>query len=221
MTTAATPKHRTRAARSSGEQVRRPRAPRGSGEQLRDEIVAAARDLLAHARNADDVSIRKVAQKVGITSPSIYLHFADKDELIAAVVSDVFEELDKAMLAAAEGITDPMQRLLEYGLAYVRFATSHPEHYRIATMDPCMKVSNVDEILADGCFTHFSQTVAACMQAGQFPPGDPLRYTIQLWTAAHGVASLMIAKPWLPWGDPEVMAREVLLCAAKGMATQD
>lgn len=198
--------------------VRRARAPRGSGEQLRAEIVDATRELLAKARNADDVSIRSVAQAVGVTSPSIYLHFADKDELIAAVVTDVFEDLDAAMLAAAEGISDPLDRLLAFGLAYVRFAVAHPEHYRIATMDPCMTITDVDAMLADGCFMHFSDAVTATIEAGIFPKGDALRYTIQLWSAAHGVASLMIAKPWLPWGDQDSMAREVLRNAARGLA---
>src|SRR4051812_49659681 len=82
---------------------RRPRrrASRGSGEQLRAEIVAATKDLLAGGASAESVSIRAVADAVGVTSPSIYLHFADKDALIEAVVADVFHALDAAMLAAA------------------------------------------------------------------------------------------------------------------------
>ena len=86
--------------------VRRPRrrASRGSGEQLRAEIVTATKDLLAAGAGVEEVSIRAVADAVGVTSPSIYLHFADKDALIEAVVADVFASLDAAMLAAAATI---------------------------------------------------------------------------------------------------------------------
>ena len=79
--------------------VRRARARRGSGDLLREEIVTAAKRLLADADRADDVPMRAVAEAVGVTTPSIYLHFADKQELLSAVVADVFGELDDAMVA--------------------------------------------------------------------------------------------------------------------------
>ena len=61
--------------------LRRRRAPRGSGEQLREEILDATTELLLETGHAKAVSIRSVAQRVGVTPPSIYLHFADKDAL--------------------------------------------------------------------------------------------------------------------------------------------
>jgi AcrR family transcriptional regulator len=198
--------------------VRRKRAQRGSGEQLRAEIVAAAKRLLAQTGNADAVSIRSVADAVGVTSPSIYLHFADKDELLSAVVMDVFAELDAAMVSAGDGLTEPLERMRAFGLAYVRFAVKHPEHYRIATMDPCAQAPAVDEILAESAFVHFRETVQECIRAGIFAEADPLPITLELWAAAHGVASLMIAKPYLPWGDVEQIADRVLCAAAVGRA---
>ncbi|MDP9094070.1 MAG: TetR/AcrR family transcriptional regulator [Actinomycetota bacterium] len=198
---------------------RRRRAQRGSGDQLRAEIVEATKQLLAASANADDVSIRAVADAVGVTAPSIYLHFADKNELLGAVVSDVFSTLDAAMLAAAETAQSPMDRLRAFGLAYVMFAIAHPEHYRIATMDPCPQ-PHVDEVLASSAFVHFNDTVTECMDAGIFAPGDPMPITLDLWAAAHGIASLMIAKPFLPWGDAEVVADRALCAAALGHAAR-
>jgi len=198
---------------------RRRRAQRGSGEQLRAEIIAAARELLAAAANADDVSIRAVADAVGVTSPSIYLHFADKNELLGAVVSEVFSELDAAMLAAGADADGPFERLRAFGLAYVVFAVAHPEQYRIATMDPCPQ-PDVDEVLASSAFENFNATVMECMQAGIFADGDPLPITLDLWAAAHGIASLMIAKPFLPWGDVKTTADRALCAAALGHAAR-
>lgn len=202
--------------------ARRRRAQRGSGEQLRPEIVAAAKRLLAESASADAMSIRAVADAVGVTPPSIYLHFADKSDLLSAVVVDVFVELDAAMLAAADGVDSPLGRLRAFGLAYVRFAVSHPEHYRLATMDPCPKPDvAVDEVLASSAFTHFNTTVLDCMTAGIFTEGDPLPVTLGLWAAAHGIASLIIAKPYLPWGSVDDAADRVLCAAALGRAAAD
>lgn len=198
---------------------KRRRATRGSGEQLREDIIVAAKKLLADSGRADDVSIRAVADAVGVTSPSIYLHFADKSELLGAVVADVFRELDDSMLAGAAEEKTPLGRLRAFGMSYVRFAVTHPEHYRLAAMDPCPQPNiEVDEVLRSSAFEHFNATVVECIAADIFAGDDPLPITFDLWSAAHGVASLVIAKPYLPWGDIDEFADRVLCAAAAGHA---
>ena len=81
--------------------MKRRRAPRGSGEQLREEILDATTELLLETGHAKAVSIRSVAQRVGVTPPSIYLHFADKDALLDAVCARYFEKLDEEMQRVA------------------------------------------------------------------------------------------------------------------------
>jgi len=194
--------------------VRR-RAPRGSGDELRPQIVAAAKELMAAAATAEEVSIRAVATAVGVTPPSIYLHFEDKQALVTAVVTDVFEDLDRVMLAAVDDLDDPLERLHAFGMAYVGFALDHPEHYRLATMDACPR-PDVDEVLAAGAFVHFSDAVQACLDAGIFAPADPIAITLDLWAAAHGAAALLVTKPYLPYGEPLLFADRVLRAAAYG-----
>jgi AcrR family transcriptional regulator len=204
----------------SGSAVRRPRAKRGSGDLLREEIVVAAKGLLAQAVSADDVPIRAVADAVGVTTPSIYLHFADKQDLLGAVVADVFGELDVAMTEAAAGETTPLGRLRAYGLAYVRFALDHPEHYRLAMLEPCPQPNvEVDEVLHSSAFSHLQATVEECVAAGIFE-GDALAMTFEMWAAAHGVAALMIVKPYLPFGDAEEFADRLLCSTVIGHAVR-
>src|SRR5439155_4242739 len=152
----------------------------------------------------DAVSIRAVADAVGVTPPSIYLHFTDKDALIEAVCADVFAELDAAMLAAAEAQQTPLAKMAAFGLAYVQFAIEHPEHYRLATMERHAggeAMSSLDQIIADSAFMHLVTVVTECMDAGVFAKGDPIPVAFDAWAAAHGAASLMVAKPFLPVGD--------------------
>ena len=75
-----------------------------------------------------------MAQRVGVTPPSIYLHFNDKDALLDAVCARYFEKLDEEMQRAAAGQPTAIEVLRAQGLAYVRFAIATPELYRIATM---------------------------------------------------------------------------------------
>lgn len=198
---------------------RRRRAQRGSGVQLRAEIIAATKQLLAAGGTADTITIRAVAEAVGITSPSIYLHFADKQQLLDAVVADVFGELDDAMVKAAADETTPLGKLHAYGLAYVRFAVAHPEHYRVAMLDPCVAPdAEADRVIVSSCFAHLRETVAECFTAGVFTEGEPLAVAFDCWAAVHGVASLLITKPNVPLGDPEEFAERALAACALGHA---
>lgn len=80
--------------------TRRQRASRGSGDRLRDEIIDAAIALVLETKELRAPSIREVARKIGVTPPSIYLHFADKDELMDAVCGQYFQRLNDKMVEA-------------------------------------------------------------------------------------------------------------------------
>lgn len=196
--------------------LKRRRAPRGSGEQLRDEILDATTELLLETGHAKAVSIRSVAQRVGVTPPSIYLHFADKDALLDAVCARYFEKLDEEMQRVAADQPSTVEVLRAQGLAYVRFALQTPELYRIATMGEGRPGSDIDMTLNSSAFEHLRNSVELLISEGVFAPGDPTMAALQLLTAAHGVAALLISKPYLPWGDAEVFADRTMAAACLG-----
>ncbi|MDT5206710.1 MAG: hypothetical protein QOD34_3346 [Mycobacterium sp.] len=200
----------------STETLRRRRAPRGSGDLLRDEILDAATDLLLDIGQAKAVSIRSVAERVGVTPPSIYLHFQDKDALLDAVCARYFEKLDEEMQRVAAMQPSTAEVLRAQGLAYVRFATENPELYRIATMGEWKSDSSVDAALANSAFEHICATVEALMAEGVFLAGDATGVALELWSAAHGVAALLIAKPHLPFGEADVFTDRVLRAVFSG-----
>jgi AcrR family transcriptional regulator len=181
----------------------RQRARRGEGAALRGEILIAARELLAETGSEDAVSIRAVADRVGVSAPAIYLHFADKDALLEEVCIEVFSALDEAMEAAAAGTTDPMESLRARGLAYVRFAIANPEHYRLVMMrrpEDGGPAQPPADMMTEGAFAHLLAAVRRCQEAGLIRADEePLQLGLVLWAAAHGIASLVIAKPNLPW----------------------
>jgi AcrR family transcriptional regulator len=162
------------------------------------------------------VSIRSVAQRVGVTPPSIYLHFADKDTLLDAVCARYFEKLDEEMQRAALDEPSTVEVLRAQGLAYVRFAMQTPELYRIATMGEGRPGSDIDMTLNSSAFQHLRSSVEKLIEEGVYRPGDSTMAALQLLTAAHGVASLLISKPYLPWGDVEEFADQTLSAACLG-----
>ena len=203
--------------------LRRPRAPRGSGDRLRHEILDAATDLLLETGHARSVSIRLLAQRVGVTPPSIYLHFEDKDALLDAVCARYLARLDQEMELVAVGQPSTVDVLRAQGLAYVRFATQTPELYRLATMGEWRSGSNVDIALDSSAFRHMRASVKSLMDEGVYRTDDPTTIALELWSVMHGVAALLVAKPHLPFGDVDAFADRVLgavLCGhmAAGLA---
>ena len=202
---------------------RRKRARRGEGEFLRTEILAAARDLLAETGSETAVSIRAVADRVGVTPPSIYLHFPDKEALLEAVCTEVFTQLDAAMEGAAVGAETAFAALRERGLAYVRFALANPEQYRLVLMrrgDATIGPDSIKDLSAQGAFAHLLDSVRQCQQIGVFvSDDDPVQLALSCWAAAHGIAALMIAHPWL-MRDAEPIFTRVIEGMGLGLAVR-
>ena len=203
------------------ERLRRRRSPRGSGEQLRAEILTAATELLLESGDESAVSIRAVANRVGVTPPSIYIHFADKDTLIDEVVAQYFTRLDEVMRAAGAEHEDSWEAAHAQGMAYVRFAVENAELYRVATMKVCAEGTDADAVLGQSAFVHFAETIERLMDEGFVDKGDPTPVVLELWTAAHGVAALMIAKPYIAIGDNYELAERVLTSVCLGRASKD
>jgi AcrR family transcriptional regulator len=84
----------------------RTRRRRADGEQARRRILDAATEIAAE-RGYDGTSIAEVSARCGLPASSIYWQFADKDELIAAVIERSFER----WLAAVPLLTQPSQAL--------------------------------------------------------------------------------------------------------------
>jgi AcrR family transcriptional regulator len=195
----------------------RRRARKGEGDLLREEILAATERLLLETGSEDAVSIRSVAHATGVTPPSIYRHFADKAHLVFEVCARQFERLDRAIEEAVAGIDDPVEALRARGRAYVRFGIEHPEHYRIMFMGPAWaRPDQWEDVLSTGSFGHLVEAIGAAIDAGRIRSRDDAFTTaLHVWASIHGLTSLLVARPTLPWPDLDALVeRHLDLCLA-------
>jgi AcrR family transcriptional regulator len=185
--------------------ITRPRARKGEGQHLRTEILEAAERLLLATGSEDEVSIRAVADATGVTAPSIYRHFRDKQHLLFEVCARQLDRLDAAIEAACEGIDDPLEAMRARGRAYVRFGMDHPEHYRIMFMGPAYATPDQwSDLLSTGAFAHLIDGLRAVADAGMVEaPSDEalLEIALHIWANIHGLTSLLVARPTMPWPD--------------------
>lgn len=197
---------------------RRSRARKGDGPRLRDEILDAAERLLLTTGSEEAVSIRAVADAVGVTPPSIYRHFPDKTTLIYEVCARHFARLDSHIDAAVDGIDDPLAALKARGRAYVLFGRANPEPYRIMFMvrpEQAPQVAGQDDWISQSrTFLDTVTNCQACIDAGQFGPEhtDALLVTLGFWARVHGLTSLMVSKPALPWSQDSFIDQYLETC---------
>jgi len=199
---------------------RRSRARRGDGDRLRNEILVAAEALLIASNDASTLSIRAIAAAVGITPPSIYLHFADRNDLLFEVCERRWLQLELAMTESVEGVADPIERIRARGRAYLRFGLDHPEHYRILMMSRPDGTPErfPDERLADTAGIEvLAGEVAAAIAAGDLPDQNPLEAACMLWIAVHGMVSLLISKPHFPFPPVEQLFEHVAALTLRGL----
>lgn len=151
--------------------------------------------LMLRTTDLDDLSLRRLAATLGVTAPALYAHVEDKEDLLRAVAESGFHDLvDRFDRVVTE---DPMDRLREYGRAYVAQALADPEVFRIMFLyrPAALEVPEVDNELAAAtdAFVRPGEAVRAAIDAGRIHPDwDPVRASMVLWTAGHGTASVLL-----------------------------
>ncbi len=179
---------------------RRQRNRRGQGSRLRDELIAAARQLLMTAEREQDVSIRAVTRLAGTSPQSFYLQFASLDELLYAVYAIEFGELRTVIEQAAAAAADPVASLLAVCRAYCDYAEQHPGRYRALTgvrgqPHPDWQAQSLP---GSQTFAVLHQTVAAALAAKQ-RQADAFLATATLWASLHGIVTLRADRPAFAW----------------------
>ncbi len=163
------------------------------GQLSRELIVAAAHDIVAN-EGLDALSLRRVAKELGVTAPALYGHVHYKADLLRALA-----ELEMArLLRAFERIdaTDPLERVRLQARAYIEQALADPALFEVMflTRPDWANQPTVEELpAATQAFAAGAAAIEAAIAAGQLRDEDPFMISLALWSASHGVASVVLA----------------------------
>src|SRR5512142_1445385 len=94
-------------------------------QELREEILEAARQLFIH-EGFENVSMRKIADKIEYSPTTIYLYFQDKSDLLDCVCEQTLSRLNDGLTQIRQRVADPFQRLRAGLRAYIDFGVEHP-----------------------------------------------------------------------------------------------
>src|SRR3974377_294792 len=171
---------------------------------LRQEILDAASELFVK-EGYENVSMRRIADKIEYSPTTIYLYFKDKAELLEQVCHETFARLSHVLVRIQELPGDPVERLKRGLRAYVNFGLENPHHYRATFMMPIPdgideeKLSNPDSPGMQA-FDFLRRSVYDCIAAGRLRKVDPELLSQTLWAGVPGGTSLFINHcKVLPW----------------------
>lgn len=188
------------------------RKPKGEGHARRAEILAAAERIFVE-RGYEGATIRKIADEVGLSSTALYMHFADKGEILQEICREAFSALRRLNDAVVAGDGGSEQRLRRMLRAYIDFGFANPNAYRLVYMTRPLELqhgplSSAQELGAS-LYRAFEQVVEDAEAEGRLR-GDARTTAQALWAGCHGVVSLMITKPYFDWVDRDHLVSTLL-----------
>ncbi len=155
----------------------------------KERLVAAAAALLDQGGQAA-VTLRAVAEAVGVSHNAPYRHFADRNALMAAVAEQDFRTLSDGFreAGASTGAEPPLRTA---GQALIAYARTHPARYRLLFSDPDIaSEGGTLGLAAFDAFVAFSAIVRNGLAQGRLPSLDTVQLTGLIYATLHGAIDL-------------------------------
>lgn len=184
---------------------------------LRSALLQEANVMLKES-GIDGLSLRQLAERVGVSRMAPYHHFRDKHDLLCALAAEGFRELDKLIERATPGSTakapDLQATLARFVRDYLHFAVDNPDRYELMFGRPIWKGANPSAELKEtafACFRHYAERIGTLLGQQRLPKGSkPLRLAQASWATLHGLCRLMIDGIYVNQADMEEVSHEAV-----------
>ncbi|MGA3188989.1 MAG: TetR/AcrR family transcriptional regulator [Bryobacteraceae bacterium] len=177
-------------------------------KELRQEILDAARAMFVH-EGFENVSMRKIAEKIEYSPTTIYLYFKDKADLLDCICEETFARLVRKQNAIDQAVTDPIERLKKNMRAYIEFGLKYPNHYKVAFLmtedfEERLQCERSRE-MGKKAYLHLRNELGCCASLGLIQVADIEASAQVIWANIHGLTSLLITHPRFPWLDRNLL----------------
>ncbi len=161
--------------------------------EIETQIVDATRDLIAD-RGLPALSMRAVAERVGVSATAIYHYFDGKQDLVDRVVGSAFarfgEYMESAMDCHPRG---SMERVRALGEAYMSFALENVAYFRVIFSIQIAHPRDLADLPGGGGYPILRRAVVEAMESGAMRRADPDLASLFLWSTVHGLVTLVLA----------------------------
>lgn len=177
---------------------------------LRNEILDAAREMFA-AEGYQNVSMRKIADKIGYSATTIYLHFKDKNDLLNQICEETFIRLAQNINAIYHLSDNPLEKLRSGMREYIYFGLKNPSQYTLVFITPLPRDYEPSEVLSgEAAFDTLRQVINECIAANLLKSNDIELTSQTIWAGLHGVTSLLIQHCGFPFVEREKLIANLI-----------
>lgn len=184
---------------------------------LRQALLQEAGALIRE-QGVDALSLRRLAERAGVSRSALYHHFRDKHDLLCAVAAQGFAELERLIDAAR---LESAPELRGFVRAYIAFAADYPERYELMFGRSLWKQATPTEELRAVAYRSFRRYVerigALVQQAPAAAELKPLRIAQASWASLHGLCRLLIDGIYVDRADMEEVSEQVVQLLAQAL----
>ncbi len=160
---------------------------------LRNALIKAGLDLLNEA-GIEGLSLRKLARQVGVSHNAPYMHFKDKEGLLAAIAAEGFMLLQDDVRNASSASGLPWRdQFSATAHAYVQFTLTHPAHMQVMFRDYDSNIYPDTSQAAEQAFELLKHIMVDGQQQGYLKSGSSYKHAALVWSLLHGVATILAA----------------------------
>lgn len=167
------------------------RSPPKPPLELREACIVAARQVIAE-RGVENLSLREVARKLGVSHQAPYKHYPSRDHLLAEVMRRCFQGFAEHLDRRARS-DDPIQDLAALGEQYLAYAREHPLEYRLMFSTTWPESADEADLVNDA--THAFDVLRGVLRRmhGEGPKARELidLDALYIWSTMHGLAGVM------------------------------
>jgi len=190
-------------------------------EAIRRAILDAARDLFVRD-GYQNVSIRKIAERIEYSPAAIYSYFPSKDDIFFALAEEGFRLLfSYGLEAPGDAAREPLGRLRAMFLRYYEFSKEHPEYFALMFLDRSVpRISqNWNRFGFVGEMRHeMIGRIRRAIEAGALPAGTSAECVLRVaLTSVHGAATMRLCDRLGRGEDGDALARITLDSALMGL----
>ena len=152
---------------------------------VRNSIISAGIDIITED-GAQSLTIRNAAKKIGVSHTAPYRHFKNKEELLVAIAIKGFDLLEQEINNASA--------LVEIGRAYIQFAISNSNYYRVMFGDSIRNKTDYPEFFKayDRSFRRLIQVIGNSGNKQGSDKTDLEITAVAVWSLLHGYCLLII-----------------------------
>ncbi|MEE6138933.1 TetR/AcrR family transcriptional regulator [Mycobacterium sp. 050128] len=157
----------------------------------REAYIVAAQQVIAE-RGVENLSLREVARKLGVSHQAPYKHYPSRDHLLAEVMRRCFQRFAE-YLDAREHFDDPGDELASLGRRYLSYAQQHPLEYRLMFSTPWPETAEGPELVRDAihAFDVLRQALRRIHGPATSSSDQVDLDALFIWSSMHGLAGAL------------------------------